>query len=221
MNKFNTDIAIKYFEKYDGSIIFANGDECIIYKYDNKFIKVKHMNANLIKRHKKGGQSSLRFSRLADESRVHYVNHIIDYLNLLRYEIKNTKVNNYIFGSKEILDMIFERKESIYINIINGGFYNFNGESINNTKHWLKYLKPKENNDEIFEKVLNYLEINIDILDFDPNNKENMRYYIVKQDNNIEDDKKIIMDTSSKNYSQLCKFEYIGVKYYENDIDIE
>ena len=78
-NKFNTETINKYLESHTGSIIFANGDECIIYEYVNEFIKKKHITANLIKRHKKGGQSQLRFSKITDELRVHYVLYIIDY----------------------------------------------------------------------------------------------------------------------------------------------
>ena len=99
-NKFIIDFVQDYIKQLDGSIIFVNGNEAIIYSWKSRFVKQKHINANLIKRHRKGGQSSVRFARLAEESRTHYVTYIIDNINTLK-----TK-NNWIFGSNEILSMI-------------------------------------------------------------------------------------------------------------------
>ncbi len=212
-NKFIVDFVKDYMKKLDGSIIFANGNECIFYEWDFKFLKKKHIDANLIKRHKKGGQSSLRFSRLAEESRMHYVTYIIDYLNKIK-----TK-NNWIFGSKEILDMIFEKKKEIYITINNGGFYNFNDNSIKNQSYWISFLENNNLNkyDKYYENIVYYLDTNPDYLDFDINNRDNMDYYMIK--NNIVDtnNKNIPwIDIINKYYSRLNGFEYIGVKYFIN-----
>lgn len=213
-NKFITDFVQDYMKKLDGSIIFANGNECIIYEWNFKFIKIKHIDSNLIKRHKKGGQSSVRFARLAEESRLHYVTYIIDNLNKLK------TLNNWIFGSKEILDMIFERKKDIYINLNNGGFYNFDDKSILNQNYWIKYLEYEENDkyNKYFEKIIYYLETNPDFLDFDINERENMNFYMLKNKiDNFESDKKIPwIHPNNKYFGKLNNFEYIGVKYYVN-----
>jgi len=203
-NKFILDNISKYFEKYEGNIIFANGNECIIYEYNGQFNKIKHINANLIKRHKKGGQSSLRFSRLADESRIHYVNHIMDYLNLL------TSDNIWLFGSEEITNLILTKKN----NINYGGFYDFNKDSINNTNHWLSYLQNNKNYDKYYEEVILYLDTNVDILDFDINNKTSMKYYLVANKLNDLDKNEIPILCNSKYYNRLSLFEYIGIKYF-------
>jgi hypothetical protein len=59
------------------------------------------LNGNLIKRHNKGGQSSVRFSRLAEESRHHYIIYCADYIRkLIPCQPSNTRV--YIFGSDEL-----------------------------------------------------------------------------------------------------------------------
>lgn len=210
-NRFKIDFVEKFMETYDGSIIFANGNECIIYNWMSRFVKKKHINANLIKRHKKGGQSSLRFSRLADESRVHYVTHIIDNLN----DIKSK--NNYIFGSDEILRMIMDRKDEINVNLINGGFYNFDQTSINNTEYWLKYFRHETLNDDIFEKILYYLETDPDHLDFNIESRELMDKYILNINDISTSDKKISLSKSSKYYAQLIQFDYIGIKYFSYD----
>jgi hypothetical protein len=209
--------------KHDGSIVFANGSDCYIYEwFAGKFNKIKHINANLIKRHKKGGQSSVRFARLAEESRLHYVTHVIDYLNQIK-----TK-NNWIFGSNEIVNMIMERKSDIHIKLTNGGFYNFNDTSITNTEYWLSYIQQKNNYDKYYEKILLYLDTDPDRLDFDPINIEQMEYYICDinklfnkiNGNKINENKnkQIPLDIKSKYYSRLQMFTYIGVKYFNYDL---
>ena len=211
-NKFIIDFVQNYMKKLDGSIIFANGNECIIYEWNFRFIKRKHIDANLIKRHKKGGQSSVRFSRLAEESRLHYVTYIVDNLNKIK-----TK-NNWVFGSKEILDMIFERKKEIYVNLNNGGFYNFDDKTILNQSQWTKYFEQINNEeyDKYYEKILFYLDTNPDYLDFDIENKENMEFYMIKDNNNYSNKKIPWIEVRNKFYSRFNGFEYIGVKYYVN-----
>lgn len=218
-NKFNTDIIQKYLITYSGTIIFANGNECIIYEYINQFIKKKHINANLIKRHKKGGQSQMRFSRLADESRVHYVSYIIDNLNTI------TTQNNWIFGSDEITSMIFDRKNDINIPLKKGGFYAFDANTINNTDYWLKYLTEPEDglNDKIYEQMINYLDTNPDYLDFDPRNAGTMKWFITKlelNDNLMNSNSHIKLLSNSKFYDRLNIFDYIGVKYFNYDVEM-
>lgn len=62
------------------------------------------------------------------------------------------------------------------------------------------------------------------MLDFDPKNKNSMKYFMIVN-KNISDNKSCLEKNiipllqSSKYYSKLCMFEYIGVKYYNYDID--
>ncbi len=214
-NKFITEHVNNYMKTLDGSIIFANGNECIIYEWKTKFIKKKFINANLIKKHKKGGQSSVRFSRLAEESRVQYVALIIDNLNQIK-----TK-NNWLFGSNEILDMIFNKKDNIYVKIQNGGFYNFDNTSINNQAYWLKYLEDNKNYNKYYEKILYYLDTNPDMLDFDINNKNDMEFFMINKDCKKIDNNQIpFIQKDNKYYDKLYKFEYIGIKYYNYNFDL-
>ncbi len=95
-NKFETEIINKYIKTdIDGTIIFANGEECLCYSFRNgQFIKIFGSSANLVKRHSKGGFSANRFARIAEESRHVYVTRVCDKLK----EIKTN--NNWIFGSE-------------------------------------------------------------------------------------------------------------------------
>ena len=208
-NKFDTEYINIYFKKYNGTIIFSNGNETIIYIYDNEFKKIKYINGNLQKRHKKGGQSQKRFERLVEESRKNYITRIIDYLNNIKTD------NNWLFGSFEITNMIL-KKTNIKLN--NGGFLNFNDKTINNS--FLEYFKQKTTNDNIFKKFIYYLEIDPDYLDFDPSNFDKVQYIIMKN-KNMENDKQLYLNKNSKFYEKLFIFDYIGLKYYKNDLFIE
>lgn len=60
-------------------IILVNGTECIIAKVNqnNSYMDVRiinKVNINLVNKHNKGGQSSVRFGRIADNIRNKYVN---------------------------------------------------------------------------------------------------------------------------------------------------
>jgi hypothetical protein len=224
-SKFVVDILFKYFNQYNGSIIFANGNECLIYQFnpDNgSFQKKKQITGNLQKRQRKGGQSALRIARLAEESRHTYIVKIIDELNSLRTE-KNDE-NNWIFGSTEILNMILTNKTRL-LKVNNGSFLEFDNRTINDTQKWLKYLDLNDKNkyDIQYEQIIQFLANDIDRLDFDPNNRELMEYYV---SNTLTSEKQIpFPKPDSDFYNHLYLFAYIGIKYYAeiqyNDDDDE
>jgi len=205
--QFIVDRFLPLFQTLNGHIIFANGDICNIYKFESTFIKIKSINGNLVKRHKKGGQSALRFSRLAEESRQEYVTHIIDYINKL-CRIEN---NCWIFGSREIVSMVIDRND-LLVDIKNGEFLDFNDDTINNTREWITYLtgaKDKKD-DKILAEIVKYLDTNVDMLDFDEINKDQMKIYLTKDmiDEYID----------SEYYDRVKYFEYIGVKYFSYEV---
>lgn len=227
-NKFETAITSKYIGmKISGTIVFANGDECLGYQFKHgQFVKIFGLNGNLIKRHNKGGYSANRFARIAEESRHTYVIRICDRLKELSL---NGEEKIWIYGSVEIVEMILKTSS---IKLFSGGFLNFNSNTIANTKYWLEVLaKSQEKNyDSIYKEILEYLELNPDIFDFNPVNKNKMKYFINSKYNscsNLEPNQ-IPLVINSKYYSKLVIFEYIGVKFYndkiysnENDIDYE
>lgn len=133
-----------------------------------KFQKIFGLQGNLVKRHNKGGYSANRFARIAEESRYLYVVRIN---NRLR-ETKN-KENVWIFCSDEITGLVIKQSP---IKLNNGGYINFNSRTISNTKHWLEILSKSKSNeidyDKNYKEILEYLKTNIEMLDFEPNNKE-------------------------------------------------
>lgn len=215
-NRFDTDIAIKHLKTCDGTIVFANGNECIVYAFQGSFRKMKHMTANLQKRHKKGGQSSLRFSRLAEESRHLYVVRVVDYLNTLQTS------NNWVFGSSEILGMIFSSK-SVLVPLRNGGFLDFNDSTINNQARFLEYLRSGGVNaartNRVLENLVMYLETDPSLLDFDADMRQTMRAYLIQapDEEDLASDKYIPLSVDSSCYMKLRGFPYIGLKYYSDE----
>lgn len=215
-NKFETSITSKYIGiKISGTIVFANGDECLGYQFkQGQFVKIFGLNGNLVKRHNKGGYSANRFARIAEESRHTYVVRISDRLRELNL---NGEEKIWIYGSDEIVEMILKTSS---IKLFSGGFLNFNSNTIRNTRYWLEILTKSEekNYDSIYKEILEYLELKPDILDFNPINKNKMKYFIdIKHnsDNKLES-KQIPLSMNSKYYSKLVIFEYIGVKFYDS-----
>lgn len=151
-NKFETTLLSKYIgTKYSGTIIFANGEECLGYQFvRGEFVKIFGLNGNLVKRHNKGGYSANRFARIAEESRHLYVVRICDRLKdlIVNQETStststlqnNEPTNNWIFGSEEIIQMILKQSP---IKLSYGGFLDFNSSTISNRKYWLEFLTKK------------------------------------------------------------------------------
>jgi len=221
-NKFETHITTKYIgSNIVGTIVFVNGDECLGYQFkQGQFVKIFGLNGNLIKRHNKGGYSANRFARIAEESRHLYVVRICDRLNKFKNEFDNRELNIHIFGSDEIVEMVVKQSP---VKLINGGFLNFNSNTIGNTKYWMELLtKSVEKNYDIqYTEILEYLELNPDMLDFNPINKDMMKYYMEKKHTDINklNANQIPLITSSKYYTQLMTFDYIGVKFYNYQIN--
>jgi hypothetical protein len=220
-NRFNTHFIQKHMEELSGTVVFVNGNEYYIYVWSSvlgTFKKFKQHDACLQKRQKKGGQSAVRIARLAEETRIIYITNLIDTLNTL------TTTTNWIFGSDEMLSLLFERKSKINIKIENGGFLEFDKDTINDTNKWILYIQNNNNFDKYYEKAVLYLDTNIDRLDFDINNCNDMDFFITT--NSVKQhDKEILLDINSIYYKRLHIFNYIGIKYYnydmfENDIII-
>jgi hypothetical protein len=106
------------------------------------------------------------------------------------------------------------------IKLFSGGFLNFNSNTIRNTRYWLEILikSDEKNYDLIYKEILEYLELNPDMLDFNPINKNKMKYFINVKHNQSDklESNQIPLSMSSKYYSKLVIFEYIGVKFYDS-----
>jgi len=222
--KFNINIIEELFiKKGEGNIILISGDECIIYEYNGIFRKIKSINANLIKRHSKGGQSSVRFSRLAEESRLHYITHCIDYIN----DLCNVK-NSHIYGSMELKTQLLNHFTLKIKLKTENKFCEFNNSTINNS-YFIDIIDKnnKLNNDDKFTHIIECIDMNPDILVFTEeeidNSIENIEYIIVVKSNIMNDIKKkypnkdvYLININNSCYSRLKDFIVIGKKYYIN-----
>jgi hypothetical protein len=215
LNKFIVDGVHEYLKVYDGSIVFANGDTFYVYVHGNLgFEQVKYKKVDLGNRHNKGGQSQHRHERNFDIVKDYYISVIAEETMKLNTE------NNWIFGSLEIINKVVTKNPKLQ----NGGFVDFNKYTINDTKKWLSYLqddtKQIKREEHKLEHILTLLQIDPDRLNFDPNDKENMEWYMLNEDKPDLSEARlpckgsaIYLNTRHKQYSKLFEFPYIGVKY--------
>jgi hypothetical protein len=232
-SKFITDIFERYFDNYTGSIIFVDGEECIIYKFNgSEFEQTVRFDSRIGKKQKKGGQSAARFGRIADNERDKFVITVIEHINKLN------KRTNWIFGSQDIIDDIFERKHQITVELCNGGYIQFDKDTILETDKWITYMKNTCQSDTECKRVIDLIEMGSMLLEFDQNcileNLDSYEYILVTPQSQLYETElpvKIIkLSSSSKYYSKLKDFVIIGIKYFnymknnddhdaENDFD--
>lgn len=223
--KFNCNKIMEFFiEKSRGNIIFISGMECIIYEYIGYWKKIKSLNANLIKRHSKGGQSSIRFARLAEESRLHYITYCIGYINNLC-----NPDNSHIYGGSELKLKLLEH-QTLKIKLKTDNLYHEFNDSTIYDKYFENLIttKNKSYEESIYVNIIDLIELNPDILLFTDleieSNIDNVEYIVITKINNkfeVEKDKyknkKIIyLDMNSRYYARLKDFEIIGKLYYTN-----
>ena len=122
--------------------------------------------------------------------------------------------------------MIMEKQHEIYVPIKSGGFCNFDSKTINNTAQWLKYFSDSDSesnsNDIIYERIIKYLDTNPDYLDFEPKNASTMKWFITKltvSKQLLKSESHIKLIPTSKYYERLHIFDYIGVKYFNYNIE--
>lgn len=77
-------------------VLLIQGSESHLYGYygGEQFLLKKKITGNLVKRHSKGGQSSVRFSRLAEESRQQYCVRICDSVREVCLNKESTSENS-------------------------------------------------------------------------------------------------------------------------------
>jgi len=201
-------------QKSLGHVVFISGNECLIYKYDGKFKKIKTLNANLIKRQSKGGQSSVRFSRLAEESRHHYIVAVSDYLN----KTINTDIN-WLFGSNELKNMLLNYNSLKIKFRTDTMFFTFNDITINNQYFEQLMVKSNEKEQMQIENIVELINRNPDFLLFSEkeidDNLNNIEYIIdISQNYKNENIQVIKLNIDNKYYGQLKNFKILAKLYY-------
>jgi hypothetical protein len=202
-----------------GHVVFISGVECIIYQYNGNWKKIKTINANLIKRHHKGGQSSVRFSRLAEESRTHYITHIVDWINQL---IVNDQ-NNYVFGGRELKEMLMN-SHVLKISMKTDDVYHiFNEQTIHENYFKQIMIDPSFGNDKKVEYVIELLEKDPDYLLFSAdeiNESINDVEYIININTDITftDKLTILLPNNHSRYGRLKNYQIIGKMYFKRNL---
>lgn len=203
-------------------VVFIDGKECLIYKYNGLWTKIKHMNALLVKRQNKGGQSSIRFARIAEESRMHYITNVVDSVNT----IVNEKSINYVFGGEELKNMFLSNPNMKYKFNTESKYFTFDKNTIYDP--YFSQLASQTNNDDEIKKsseIINLLETEPDYLLFSMDeifSHLDMIEYIIVIDKQYEQLKKeyenvYVINFDNPNYSQLAKYKIIAKKYWIGD----
>ena len=218
----------------DYGIIFISGDGYSLYKITKSsnhynYIKLYNESVTLAKKHNKGGQSALRFSRLQEISEQNYITKVSEKVieTFIKSELKITKI--FIIGNAGKKNLL-EQSEIIQTNftkIFNITIESINSFSINNylthdiKKVIMDYENELENNQ--INKLNELIQINPDKLYFGLDE-------IIKNLSNIKelyyDESLDIPHTNSKIKLYPVKkvnMEYIGVncvgiKYYYDDL---
>lgn len=90
-------------------VVLLTGEEALMYYAQREtFMLKQQISANLIKRQKKGGQSAVRFSRLAEESRHVFVTKCIDAFKTHMGQLGIRTISTWCIGSQELTMMFCE-----------------------------------------------------------------------------------------------------------------
>lgn len=195
-------------------LILIDGEETHIYKYDKIFILIERINGNLIKRQKKGGQSSVRFARLAEESRHIYITHIVDKINEL---CRNGK-SIWVFGARELKNDLMDSK-SLLVKINSFDIFNVietNFISIHKKELETILLNYDDKQEKEIGNICELITKDPDMLVFGDAIHEDECSAIIKLDDNThEGSKYIIVGIQSKYYSIMKQYKKIGLRYFK------
>lgn len=209
-----------FLSKSIGHVIFISGIECVIYEFTGTWKKLKSINAELIKRHNKGGQSALRFSRLAEESRTHYITHVVDWINRLIKE----QTNNFVFGGLELKNMLINNTE-LKIDVKTDDMYHtFDDRTIYSEYFKTLMTTPVFGDDKKVDQVVELIVRDPDYLLFTPaeilENIDSVEYIIsIKDTTKFEDKNKnvIKLPIGHPKYKCLQSYSVIGKCYVKLD----
>jgi len=217
---FDTDRFTQLFTtKPIGHVVFIDGEECMIYQYNGNWKKIKSITANLTKRHTKGGQSSVRFSRLAEESRANYITRVVDWIN----QLITINKNNFVFGGRELKAQLLASPELKISFKTDDVYHVFNDRTIHECYFGQIMINPIFGENRKIDNIIEFLNIDPDYLLFsieDIHEKMNDVEYIVnihlENTEKIFPNKQVIkLPTDHAHYAKLKDFIVIGKLYHK------
>lgn len=212
---------------------------------DIKFTKIASVQGSLTKKHGKGGQSSVRFQRLADASRDHYCTRVSDRLRAIlssetstTSSIPSTRLvlfagpENY---TKAISDEIKNITKLQFIVTPWTCITNSESSFLHNHKKEIAdiiiNLSKPELQDKLIAQISTFLVKDPDWLLFGQDidsrivdcqcilvieSKENILWLKTNDNNGKCDDKIILIDKSSPHYAELASYSRIGLLFHKN-----
>ncbi len=226
-SKFYTDGLTKYIQKRadreEMHLILVDGIEFLIYQWSGtSFTKMKHSNALLVKKHNKGGSSSKRFERIAEESRLHYSENIVDLINSM------CRSSNciWLFGAQDIKQRVLASKKllvsSSLIHTKDMWFTFEKTDFISTHKKELELLfssslQNESKVDRCCAQVLELISKDPDWLCFGTDIDEKQCEYIIQIDDKSQttSGKYIKCTMNNSYYAKLKNYEKIGKLYFK------
>lgn len=236
--RFHLDSILEmYKEEHVNGIVFVDGESYsfyIVFKSGDHMESKKILSddVDLAKRHRKGGQSSVRFSRLADISENNYITKLSELIIQTYMSNNNTKYlierliiagpskKKFLLAENAVIQQYFSTKlELITTNVLNDQTI---FKIINQSKSIFDTQRIGQET-KITEEIQNLIVTNPDILVFGQNeinegyqNHELQKVIINDSNTDLElkenDICQIIKLTSDK--LKELGFEYVGIKWY-------
>lgn len=213
-------------------VVFISGDGFSLYQITKSsnyynYNKIYNENVTLAKKHNKGGQSALRFSRLQEESEQNYITKVSEKVIETYQKLNIDKL--FIVGNANKKNLLEQTKliQTNFIKIFNITTETTNINLINNFLSFdiKKLILEYENHLEIemIKKINNLIELNSDKLFFGINevikNIDNIKEIYYDDSINIInilglDKFKIKLYPINKNNMDSIGINCIGIKYY-------
>jgi peptide subunit release factor 1 (eRF1) len=214
-----------------GYLLLVSGDSTAIFDITN-FKIITTISGRLAKRQKKGGQSSVRFSRIAEESRHSYIIRIADELKKLTPACKFV----FLFGARELShdlsDFLAKNHKDLFHSIVlddtrwhsfENGFHFFVNQHRQEIKQIISQHILCEKTSGRLEETKRLLTSNSDYLLFGKqeilDNIDQLEWIIIISpvdcdETKFPQDKLVKCDKNSSCYTTFASYDFIGKLYY-------
>jgi hypothetical protein len=212
-----------------GLVVLMSGDQAQFYQACGEALLPKgKTDANLVKRQKKGGQSAVRFSRLAEESRHGFIVRCVDALVVLQ---ANQKLPLWIYGAHELsTDLMVALKKTkgpkAAIEFVPATWTDLNAWISKERKHIVDRIntsKGDRKEELTVDQTMDALQRNSDRFCFGPKevkaNEKDLELIIACSTSMESKQEKlssiIVLDKHSPHYGTVQKFGgMIGLRYF-------
>lgn len=236
--RFHLDSILEmYKEEHVNGIVFVDGESYafyMVYKSGDHMESKKILSdeVDLAKRHRKGGQSQLRFSRLRDQSEQHYISKLSELViktfmtdNNTKYLIERLVIagpskKKVLLAENELVNQFFHDKIELVTTT------NLNDQTIYDIINSTRNIFNNQQMDietKLMEKIQDLIQTNPDLLVFGQDeiieaycNHELQQLIINESNNELELNENDVCQIIklSTNKLDVIGLQYVGIKWY-------